>query len=194
MRASRRSERESSRPHTHALCISDNDVFSDPASNSGFSFERGGAAEPFNSRCQMPWPLSKRSHGNLVCLRSLADTDGGARRDRTDDLMLAKHPLYQLSYGPSSKKPATARAVRLIRRPARGVTRSVVGPGRLELPTSRLSGVCSNQLSYRPVNGPLSARRSIRTSSSAECAIAPLPRRQRCQRKEKRRRRHLAPD
>jgi hypothetical protein len=26
----------------------------------------------------------------------------------------------------------------------------VVGPGRLELPTSRLSGVCSNQLSYRP--------------------------------------------
>ena len=30
-------------------------------------------------------------------------------------------------------------------------TRSVVGPGRLELPTSRLSGVCSNQLSYRPL-------------------------------------------
>jgi len=28
--------------------------------------------------------------------------DGGARRDRTDDLMLAKHPLYQLSYGPIS--------------------------------------------------------------------------------------------
>ena len=26
---------------------------------------------------------------------------GGARRDRTDDLMLAKHALYQLSYGPS---------------------------------------------------------------------------------------------
>ena len=26
---------------------------------------------------------------------------GGARRNRTDDLMLAKHALYQLSYGPS---------------------------------------------------------------------------------------------
>ena len=26
---------------------------------------------------------------------------GGARRDRTDDLMLAKHALSQLSYGPS---------------------------------------------------------------------------------------------
>ena len=28
---------------------------------------------------------------------------GGARRDRTDDLMLAKHALYQLSYGPCFK-------------------------------------------------------------------------------------------
>ena len=27
---------------------------------------------------------------------------GGARRDRTDDLMLAKHALSQLSYGPVS--------------------------------------------------------------------------------------------
>ncbi len=28
---------------------------------------------------------------------------GGAYRDRTDDPLLAKHPLYQLSYGPISK-------------------------------------------------------------------------------------------
>jgi hypothetical protein len=28
---------------------------------------------------------------------------GGARRDRTDDLMLAKHALSQLSYGPSGQ-------------------------------------------------------------------------------------------
>ena len=27
--------------------------------------------------------------------------DGGGRRDRTDDLMLAKHALFQLSYAPS---------------------------------------------------------------------------------------------
>ncbi len=33
---------------------------------------------------------------------------GGARRDRTDDLMLAKHALYQLSYGPSYALRATA--------------------------------------------------------------------------------------
>ena len=28
---------------------------------------------------------------------------GGARRDRTDDLMLAKHALSQLSYGPGDE-------------------------------------------------------------------------------------------
>ena len=29
---------------------------------------------------------------------------GGARRDRTDDLMLAKHALSQLSYGPETRR------------------------------------------------------------------------------------------
>ena len=32
--------------------------------------------------------------------RQMTDANGGARRDRTDDLMLAKHALSQLSYGP----------------------------------------------------------------------------------------------
>ena len=58
---------------------------------------------------------------------------GGARRDRTDDLMLAKHALSQLSYGPC-----------LV----------MVGLGRLERPTSPLSGVRSNHLSYRPSPAP----------------------------------------
>ena len=31
---------------------------------------------------------------------------GGARRDRTDDLMLAKHALSQLSYGPEKDQEA----------------------------------------------------------------------------------------
>jgi hypothetical protein len=31
-------------------------------------------------------------------------TRGGARRDRTDDLMLAKHALSQLSYGPVTRR------------------------------------------------------------------------------------------
>jgi hypothetical protein len=34
-------------------------------------------------------------------ISSISDQpSGGARRDRTDDLMLAKHALSQLSYGP----------------------------------------------------------------------------------------------
>ena len=40
---------------------------------------------------------------------------GGARRDRTDDLMLAKHALSQLSYGPG---------------PAREYALGIGGPGK----------------------------------------------------------------
>ena len=58
---------------------------------------------------------------------------GGADRDRTDDLKLAKHALSQLSYGPGSV-----------------MSRALVGLGRVERPTSRLSGVRSNHLSYEP--------------------------------------------
>src|ERR1700710_159698 len=65
-----------------------------------------------------------------ICRSSIPS--GGARRDRTDDLMLAKHALSQLSYGPVVR------------------ARRVVGLGRLELPTSRLSSARSNQLSYKP--------------------------------------------
>ena len=57
---------------------------------------------------------------------------GGAGRNRTDDILLAKQTLSQLSYGPVP------------------FPEEVVGPGRLELPTSRLSGVRSNHLSYGP--------------------------------------------
>ena len=63
---------------------------------------------------------------------------GGARRDRTDDLLLAKQALSQLSYGPKSEGPKQ---------------RMLVGLGRFELPTSRLSSARSNQLSYKPGTG-----------------------------------------
>ncbi len=59
---------------------------------------------------------------------------GGAKRDRTADLLRAKQALSQLSYGPVIF-----------------CTKQLVGLGRFELPTSPLSGVRSNQLSYRPI-------------------------------------------
>ena len=74
---------------------------------------------------------------------------GGARRDRTDDLMLAKHALSQLSYGPVQDPPAP---------------KVVVGLGGLEPPTSRLSSARSNQLSYKP--GRKKKSRAARAFSS----------------------------
>ena len=59
---------------------------------------------------------------------------GGAGRDRTDDLRLAKAALPQLSYSPV------------------GFGQGLVGLSGFEPLTSRLSAVRSNQLSYRPGN------------------------------------------
>ena len=76
---------------------------------------------------------------------------GGARRDRTDDLLLAKQALSQLSYGPFRiyrlGLMATFQARSLQGRPSH---RALVGLERFELSTSRLSSARSNQLSYRP--------------------------------------------
>src|SRR5213592_1141811 len=59
-------------------------------------------------------------------------TRDGDDRVRTDGLRLARAALSQLSYIPLPE------------------TLFVMGLGRVELPTSRLSGVRSNHLSYRP--------------------------------------------
>jgi hypothetical protein len=56
--------------------------------------------------------------------------DGGGDRIRTDDPLLAKQVLSQLSYAPIPGP------------------HEVVGQGGFEPPTPRLSSVCSNQLSY----------------------------------------------
>ena len=60
----------------------------------------------------------------------------GGERDRTDDPLLAKQVLSQLSYTPKTKV-----------KPNHKPTFSM-GQGGLEPPTPRLSSVCSNQLSY----------------------------------------------
>ena len=90
---------------------------------------------------------------------------GGAERDRTADPLLAKQVLSQLSYSPiqvsipDRKPPNRSRAPRpqgtaRPERSGKAATASgqrMVGPGRLELPTSRLSGVRSNHLSSGPM-------------------------------------------
>jgi hypothetical protein len=106
---------------------------------------------------------------------------GGARRDRTDDLMLAKHALSQLSYGPEpvSALRATPGTPRFALRgcATRSRRRSVVGLGRLELPTSRLSSARSNQLSYKPLTrGTRSARTRAPALSQTHRTSAALAR------------------
>ena len=66
--------------------------------------------------------------------RNVSAHVGGAEEDRTPNLLRARQALSQLSYGPRMRVWA------------------VVGLGGLEPPTSPLSGVRSDQLSYRPVD------------------------------------------
>ena len=96
---------------------------------------------------RIPTDLDQGTNGSGVCHCRLSP--GGARRDRTADPLLAKQVLSQLSYGP-------------VRFP---VAEIVVGLGRFELPTSPLSGVRSNQLSYRPAD---------RSLNQADCVGAPV--------------------
>ena len=92
---------------------------------------------------------------------------GGARRDRTDDLLLAKQALSQLSYGPlrgqisAAIRSQSSDAFLMIDRRFRFL--ELVGLGRFELPTSRLSSARSNQLSYKPEPGVNDQKSIIRT-------------------------------
>ena len=80
-----------------------------------------------------------------VMIRKRTVETGGASRDRTDDPLLAKQVLSQLSYGPVIS------------------LREMVGLGGLEPPASPLSGVRSNHLSYRPNDcGPCRSLRPTR--------------------------------
>ena len=77
-----------------------------------------------------PHPVINAASKNVISGRPFPG--GGGDRNRTCDPLRAKQVLSQLSYAPRSPG-------------------KVVGLGRLELPTSRLSGARSNQLSYKPL-------------------------------------------
>ena len=98
---------------------------------------------------------------------------GGASRDRTDDIQLAKLALSQLSYGPENSKRIFSPFSIILSQKQKMEnkkiekwifkSKSTVGLGRFELPTSPLSGVHSNQLSYRPGALPASISEKQRT-------------------------------
>ena len=118
-------------------------------------------SDPSSSRCQRSrtrtdslWAFN--TGAEFISLRTSIPA-GGARRDRTDDLLLAKQALSQLSYGPGPSAGTHRRTD----------ANKVVGLGRFELPTSRLSSARSNQLSYKPeIIGPQS--KVLRTG---QCSI-----------------------
>ena len=92
-----------------------------------------------------------------LCLGPCLRPTGGARRDRTADRLLAKQVLSHLSYGPRADTPFRGitlprhhRAMYVTDPPCLSATSFLVGLGGLEPPTSPLSGVRSNRLSYRP--------------------------------------------
>lgn len=64
---------------------------------------------------------------------------GGGRRDRTDDPLLAKQVLSQLSYAPIQRRSGFS-------------ARQLVGLVGFEPTTPALSRRCSNRLSYRPLS------------------------------------------
>jgi hypothetical protein len=106
-----------------------------------FSFQRSGR--------QMPpgvCPIRIRRPGFVLDSPSGDPRFSGADRDRTDDLRLAKPALSQLSYSPEPH---------------------LVGQGRLELPTSRLSGVRSNHLSYWPGRSSSGTKREAGSNPAA---------------------------
>ena len=79
-------------------------------------------------------------------------SDGGDEENRTPDPLLARQVLSQLSYTPRD----------ILSYPYLG---NLVGLSGLEPPTSRLSGVRSNRLSYRPMQGIMGSLSSLRLTT-----------------------------
>ena len=140
--------RNSRNAPTHALCF----LMSSQVGPSSF---RGSRANPsIHNVIRRP---GRNLTGNLVSLRSLSrfwwSQTGSNRRPHACKARALPTELWPLipKRRLAAGSPRTSLGASIFVMPARGVTQSVVGPGRLELPTSRLSGVCSNQLSYRPL-------------------------------------------
>ena len=101
---------------------------------------------------------------------------GGGERTRTDDLLRAKQALSQLSYTPNTISDWRFRISKDLHSKTR-IPKSeiiMVGLDRFELSTSRLSGVRSNQLSYRPDAPTAGLRSSLWQENSVRGPAVPL--------------------
>ena len=83
--------------------------------------------------------------GTILTLSIRLNGDGEIR---THDPLLARQVLSQLSYTPKSLFLSIANILFL---PEYRINHKTMGLSGLEPPTSRLSGVRSNQLSYKPI-------------------------------------------
>ena len=92
---------------------------------------RQGRTDPSFTMSRPPAAMARR--GNSVVPLIASRRCGGARRVRTDDLMLAKHALYQLSYGPSCAPAALRRAGP----PRGGVNIGLAWPGGPRFPSPK---------------------------------------------------------
>src|ERR1700744_5330310 len=103
---------------------------------------------------------------SLVIMSLVIKPSGGARRDRTDDLMLAKHALSQLSYGPVTRR-RMRRSIKwwawedLNFRPhayqARALTNGATSPGH-EGRTCKTAGVERRSIAQRKPSGSVFVR------------------------------------
>ena len=118
-------------------------LFTSGISSSLFSFQ--GAV--LRSRLKPDTSIQPLEHLYLSSI-------GGDNRIRTDDPLLAKQVLSQLSYTPEIE---------------------VVGPSGLEPPTSRLSVVRSSQLSYGPASSQASHPSLPRRRESSLATLFLLP-------------------
>ena len=127
------------RPETHQNLIHpDKDHGKRPAISRGRQNSRTATGRPAD--------LSSLSRDDTGQPPLPPGNPGGDDRVRTDDPLLAKQVLSQLSYAPRDHKGDHERIAR------HGPW--LVGQGGFEPPTPRLSSVCSNQLSYWPKDKP----------------------------------------
>jgi hypothetical protein len=122
--------------------------------------------EAFASLSQSHTEVACRYHYFGSAKTALPHGNGrpGADRNRTCDIVLAKHALSQLSYSP---RPAPTGAALSLSLGLQQALPKEMGLVRLELTTPSLSEKCSNQLSYRPA--PKLCKRAIQLLKILMC-------------------------